>query len=83
MDNRLNKSFPVISSRDLNLNPLFSAHPQWLAAIKQLLEMGVRAQQQALAKWELNYVIDDYLPCKLEDRDSFFTLTPEPDKSGR
>jgi len=52
-------------------DPFFSAHPQWLAAIKQLLEMGVRAEQQALAKWGLNYVIDEYLPRKLEDRDGF------------
>ncbi|MDH3762994.1 MAG: DNA topoisomerase IV subunit A [Gammaproteobacteria bacterium] len=52
-------------------DPFFSAHPQWLAAIKQLLEMGVRAEQQALAKWGLNYVIDEYLPRKLEHRDGF------------
>jgi DNA topoisomerase VI subunit A len=26
----------------------------WIAAIKQLLKMGVRAEQQALAKWSLN-----------------------------
>ena len=55
----------------INNDPFFSAHPQWLAAIKQLLEMGVRAEQQALAKWGLNYVIDGYLPRKLEDRDGF------------
>ena len=55
----------------INNDPFFSAHPQWLAAIKQLLEMGVRAEQQALAKWGLNYVIDEYLPRKLEDRDGF------------
>ena len=35
------------------------------------LEMGVRAEQQALAKWGLNYVIDEYLPRKLDDRDGF------------
>ncbi|MCP4390883.1 MAG: DNA topoisomerase IV subunit A [Gammaproteobacteria bacterium] len=52
-------------------DPFFSAHPQWLAAIKQLLEMGVRAEQQALAKWGLNFVIDEYLPRKLNDRDGF------------
>ena len=27
--------------------------------------MGVRAEQQALAKWGLNYVIEEYLPRKL------------------
>jgi DNA topoisomerase-6 subunit A len=33
--------------------------------------MGVRAEQQALAKWGLNYVIDEYLPQKLGSRASF------------
>jgi DNA topoisomerase-6 subunit A len=27
--------------------------------------MNVRAEQQALAKWGLNYVIEEYLPQKL------------------
>jgi len=49
------------------------AHPAWIAAIKQLLEMRVRAEQQALAKWGLNYVyvIDEYLPRKLANPSSF------------
>jgi DNA topoisomerase VI subunit A len=33
--------------------------------------MGVCAEQQALAMWGLNYVIDEYLPRKLEHRDQF------------
>jgi DNA topoisomerase-6 subunit A len=33
--------------------------------------MGVRAEQQALAKWGLNYVIDVYLPRKLASPTSF------------
>ena len=49
----------------------FAAHPQWIAAINQLLEMGVRAEQQALAKWGLNYVIDEYLPRKLKSSEDF------------
>lgn len=52
-------------------DPFFASHPRWIAAIEQLLGMGVRAEQQALAKWGLNYVIEDYLPRKLENRDSF------------
>lgn len=32
---------------------------------------GVRAEQQALAKWGLNYVIDQYLPIKLANESSF------------
>lgn len=49
----------------------FAAHPQWIAAIKRLLEMGVRAEQQALAKWGLNYVIEEYLPRKLQSSENF------------
>jgi len=55
----------------LKNDPFFAAHPQWIAAIKQLLEMGVRAEQQALAKWGLNYVIEQYLPRKLAEPESF------------
>ncbi len=55
----------------LGNDPFFVANPAWIAAIKQLLEMGVRAEQQALAKWGLNYVIDAYLPKKLADETSF------------
>ena len=47
------------------------ANPKWIAAIKQMLKMGMRAEQQALAKWGLNYVIDDYLPRKLANESSF------------
>jgi DNA topoisomerase-6 subunit A len=55
----------------LHNDPFIKAHPEWIAAIKQLLEMGVRAEQQALAKWGLNYVIDEYLPRKLANESSF------------
>jgi DNA topoisomerase-6 subunit A len=36
-----------------------------------MLKMGVRAEQQALAKHGLNYVIDTYLPQKLRHPDRF------------
>lgn len=55
----------------LSNDPFFRAHPPWIAAIELLLEKGVRAEQQALAKWGLNYVIDEYLPRKLARRESF------------
>ena len=55
----------------LKNDPFFKAHPPWQKAIEQLLKMGVRAEQQALAKWGLNYVIEEYLPRKLEQRASF------------
>ena len=50
----------------LKNDPFFRAHPKWQRAIKQQLKMGVRAEQQAFAKWDLNYVIDKYLPHKLK-----------------
>ena len=52
-------------------DPFIAAYPEWGAAIRQLLNMGVRAEQQALAKWGLNYVIDEYLPRKLANEKSF------------
>jgi DNA topoisomerase-6 subunit A len=55
----------------LQNDPFIKAHPAWIAAIRQLLQLGVRAEQQALAKWGLNYVINDYLPRKLADESRF------------
>jgi DNA topoisomerase-6 subunit A len=55
----------------LKNDPFFKTHKPWQKAIEQLLKMGVRAEQQALAKWGLNYVIDEYLPRKLEQRAQF------------
>ena len=33
--------------------------------------MGKRAEQQSLARWGLNYVIDEYLPRKLKQTAKF------------
>ncbi len=48
-------------------DPFVQHHRQWQKAIKKQVGMKVRAEQQALAKWGLNYVIDKYLPNKLKD----------------
>lgn len=55
----------------LKNDPFFQQHRPWKKAIELLLKMGVRAEQQALAKWGLNYVIDEYLPEKLANRRAF------------
>jgi len=55
----------------LKNDPFFKAHKPWIAAIEQMLKTGVRAEQQALAKWGLNYVISEYLPRKLKDPSKF------------
>lgn len=52
-------------------DPFFQAHPKWIKALRQMLKMGVRAEQQAFAKWGLNFVIEEYLPRKLRDPKSF------------
>ncbi len=55
----------------LKNDPFFKAHKPWQKAIQDLLKMGVRAEQQALAKWGLNYVIEEYLPQKLANPRQF------------
>ncbi|MEM7515978.1 MAG: DNA topoisomerase IV subunit A [Planctomycetota bacterium] len=55
----------------LKNDPFFKAHTEWLKAFQQMLKMGVRAEQQALAKWGLNFVLDEYLPRKLAERKKF------------
>jgi len=55
----------------LKNDPFFKAHKPWQKALEQMLKMGVRAEQQALAKWGLNYVIEEYLPAKLKNRKGF------------
>jgi len=62
----------VKRARDaLKNDPFFKAHRPWRKALELMLKMGVRAEQQALAKWGLNFVIEEYLPRKLADRKSF------------
>jgi DNA topoisomerase-6 subunit A len=55
----------------LRNDPFFKSQGAWTRAISQLLKLGVRAEQQALAKWGLNYVIEKYLPQKLRKKDLF------------
>ncbi len=55
----------------LKNDPFFRQSTPWKKAIEMLVKMGVRAEQQALAKWGLNYVIDEYLPAKLKQTKAF------------
>jgi DNA topoisomerase-6 subunit A len=66
------KDVDVKRARDAIKNdPFFQTFPVWAKAIEKLLAMGVRAEQQALAKWGLNYVLDEYLPRKLKRTEEF------------
>jgi len=55
----------------LKNDPFFKSHKPWQKALEDLVRMGVRAEQQALAKWGLNYVIEEYLPRKLANPAKF------------
>jgi len=55
----------------LKNDPFFKSHTPWVKGLTDLLKMGVRAEQQALAKWGLNFVIEEYLPWKLKNKKGF------------
>jgi len=66
------KDVDIKRARDAIKNDPFIRHYRdWVDAIEYLLKMGVRAEQQALAKHGLNYVIDTYLPEKLNHPERF------------
>jgi DNA topoisomerase-6 subunit A len=55
----------------LKNDPFFIQHKPWTKALQQMIKMGVRAEQQALSKHGLNFVIENYLPAKLKKRSAF------------
>ncbi len=55
----------------LKNDPFFRHHKPWQKALRKLVKMGVRAEQQALAKHGLNYVMESYLPRKLRKKEAF------------
>jgi DNA topoisomerase-6 subunit A len=66
------KEVDVKRAKDaLKNDPFFKRHKPWQKALADLLKMGVRAEQQSLARWGLNYVIDEYLPAKLANPGQF------------
>ena len=52
-------------------DPFVQHHRPWQQALQQQIKMGVRVEQQALAKHGLNYVIDEYLPQKMANTRAF------------
>ena len=66
------KDVDIKRAKDAIKNDPFIRHyKDWIHAMEHLLKMGVRAEQQALAKHGLNYVIDTYLPEKLRHPERF------------
>jgi len=63
------KDVDIKKIKDLIKNdPFIQHHKEWQKALQQMAQMKVRAEQQALAKWGLNYVIDKYLPDKIKNQ---------------
>ena len=48
-------------------DPFVRHHKEWQQAIKMQIEMGKRAEQQAFAKYDLNFVMTKYLPDKINN----------------
>jgi DNA topoisomerase-6 subunit A len=66
------KEVDVKRAKDAIKNdPFFQHHKTWAKAMDQLITMGVRAEQQALAAHGLNYVMDNYLPEKIAHPERF------------
>jgi DNA topoisomerase-6 subunit A len=66
------KEVDVKRAKDaLKNDPFVRHHKEWREALERQIEMGVRVEQQALAKHGLNYVIDEYLPRKMADTAGF------------
>lgn len=55
----------------LKNDPFFQHHKEWQKALKKMISMGVRVEQQAFAAHSLNFVIETYLPRKLRSIKSF------------
>jgi DNA topoisomerase-6 subunit A len=66
------KEVDVKRARDaLKNDPFIRHHRDWREALEEQIAMGVRVEQQALAKHGLNYVIDEYLPRKMANTAAF------------
>lgn len=62
------KDIDIKRAKDaLKNDPFVKHHKPWQKAADQQIKMKARAEQQALAKHGLNFVIDKYLPDKLKD----------------
>jgi DNA topoisomerase-6 subunit A len=66
------KEVDVKRAKDaLKNDPFVRHHKPWQDAINQMLQMGVRVEQQAFAKYGLDFVVKKYLPVKLKSPSKF------------
>ncbi|MCS6771084.1 MAG: DNA topoisomerase IV subunit A [Kiritimatiellae bacterium] len=50
----------------LKNDPFVKHYKEWQQALQQMIDMGVRIEQQAFAKHGLNFVLEHYLPEKIK-----------------
>ncbi len=63
------KDIDIKRAKDaLKNDPFVQHYKEWQKAAEKQMKMKARAEQQALAKHGLNFVIDNYLPEKLKNR---------------
>jgi len=55
----------------LKNDPFVHHHKPWQKALEQMLKMRMRVEQQAFAKYGLDFVVRDYLPKKLKNPKCF------------
>jgi len=66
------KQVDVKRAKDaLKNDPFVKHHKSWQKAMKQMLKMGVRVEQQAFAKHGLDFVVNHYLPSKIKNPSRF------------
>ena len=66
------KDVDIKKIKDLIKNdPFIIHHKPWQKALQEMAKMKYRAEQQALAKHGLNFVIDTYLPEKMKNPKSW------------
>lgn len=66
------KDIDVKRVRDgIKNDPFVRHHKDWQKALESMVKIKKRAEQQALAKYGLNFVITDYLPKKLKNPKSW------------
>ncbi len=66
------KEVDIKKIKDLIKNdPFIMHHKEWQKALDQMAKMKQRSEQQSLAAWGLNYVMDTYLPEKLKNPKSW------------
>ncbi len=63
------KEVDIKKIKDLVRNdPFIKHHKEWQKALELMAKMGKRSEQQSLAQYGLNYVIETYLPEKLKNQ---------------